>query len=779
MRQFLACITTLIIGLTVLPNAEDSLTQPFRLEGRVTDGGSPIVGATVVLVFGDSVLVGAATDEDGSYTIFGLVEYDRPLALRVRAVGFATNEIDITVGPQVKLPDIWLRETPLDVGTVRVVGSKEKTSVSSSIERSEVLRSARQSFVPTNPVAALKSPEVVRQGSNHSSQIRIDGAAPEFLIDGASVGTDPDHYGMFAVLPTPAVQAIQLQSRGTAAGHRGPAVVEIETPRTYAFPLSGELNLSIIEATGAIAYGTENQYALATVRKSVLDQLVNNIDIRAGRRTIPPAGFTDLFLSVGARFGQGREIIVNQYHAADRLVFDTGPSKIAPNGVSTFQDTEEHFISGRYKGLHGDFLVELNTGVHLREEKYVASSLSEPSSLDIDLAEQMAELNAGIRVTSDWRGRSIKVGYETEAVIDRNTSLSQQNWNFLPPNATSDSPHPYQPELNKYYGEVAYSQSNLEHAACLSIQHEYGPLALENGVRLQANSGVASSPELLQRHRATYTISKQTAVTLFAGTFSESPISRVLEPYQVLIRLDHDLLQPVRTELVSLGGRYKFLSGSLFARRTSHLPVLEPDFSTLNQVESPTLDERGLIYFGPAHLSSGDFLSMRSVGEATHFGCEIAMSPIQVFDPRITVNGSYAYTHARNITPAASYPADLDSPHRLYSGVTVAVTNKLSIGTEFSLRSGYPYTPYPSTPANSNPDRFNTTYYSQQQSSVNSERFPVNYQINFNLNYDFGGSQLFFNVANLTNRGNPVINTNSGYVYDAGILPSVGYRLTF
>jgi len=45
--------------------------------------------------------------------------------------------------------------------------------------------------------------------------------------------------------------------------------------------------------------------------------------------------------------------------------------------------------------------------------------------------------------------------------------------------------------------------------------------------------------------------------------------------------------------------------------------------------------------------------------------------------------------------------------------------------------------------------------------------------------YGFGGSHLFFWVANLTDHTNPIVSITDGFVYDAGILPSVGFRYTF
>ncbi|MCK4462232.1 MAG: hypothetical protein KAW46_10535 [candidate division Zixibacteria bacterium] len=51
--------------------------------------------------------------------------------------------------------------------------------------------------------------------------------------------------------------------------------------------------------------------------------------------------------------------------------------------------------------------------------------------------------------------------------------------------------------------------------------------------------------------------------------------------------------------------------------------------------------------------------------------------------------------------------------------------------------------------------------------------------VNLHFLIDFGGSELYCNIANVTNRGNPIMNTANGFVYDAGILPTVGYRLRF
>jgi len=61
----------------------------------------------------------------------------------------------------------------------------------------------------------------------------------------------------------------------------------------------------------------------------------------------------------------------------------------------------------------------------------------------------------------------------------------------------------------------------------------------------------------------------------------------------------------------------------------------------------------------------------------------------------------------------------------------------------------------------------------------NPARFPAKATLNIHVNLNFGNSELFFSVANLTNHSNPIINTSDGFIYDTGILPSVGFRCGF
>ena len=41
------------------------------------------------------------------------------------------------------------------------------------------------------------------------------------------------------------------------------------------------------------------------------------------------------------------------------------------------------------------------------------------------------------------------------------------------------------------------------------------------------------------------------------------------------------------------------------------------------------------------------------------------------------------------------------------------------------------------------------------------------------MNYKFSSKELSFSISNVTNRTNPVVHTSDGFIYDAGIMPSI------
>ena len=96
---------------------------------------------------------------------------------------------------------------------------------------------------------------------------------------------------------------------------------------------------------------------------------------------------------------------------------------------------------------------------------------------------------------------------------------------------------------------------------------------------------------------------------------------------------------------------------------------------------------------------------------------------------------------------------------------------------KYSYRSGYPYTPS-MTQASSTTEQYSEAYYSSTIGLTNSERFSPHASLDIYGHYQTGRMKIFWSISNLTNRSNPIISSRSGYIYDAGILPTIGLNFT-
>ena len=106
----------------------------------------------------------------------------------------------------------------------------------------------------------------------------------------------------FSVIPATILQSVKFQPQGTSSRFELPSVVEMETPVRFDRHLESEIALSVVEATGTFSVGNEHFFTLGAIRKSVLDKLVGQFDIRSDRRTMPPTNFEDFFVA-GGLFG--------------------------------------------------------------------------------------------------------------------------------------------------------------------------------------------------------------------------------------------------------------------------------------------------------------------------------------------------------------------------------------------------------------------------------------------------------------------------------------------
>jgi hypothetical protein len=71
---------------------------------------------------------------------------------------------------------------------------------------------------------------------------------------------------------------------------------------------------------------------------------------------------------------------------------------------------------------------------------------------------------------------------------------------------------------------------------------------------------------------------------------------------------------------------------------------------------------------------------------------------------------------------------------------------------------------------------YNEEFYQNMLRRESSLTFSPNAALNLYAAFSLGAATLNLAITNATNRYNPIINAPSGYVYDSGILPSVGLR---
>jgi len=103
----------------------------------------------------------------------------------------------------------------------------------------------------------------------------------------------------------------------------------------------------------------------------------------------------------------------------------------------------------------------------------------------------------------------------------------------------------------------------------------------------------------------------------------------------------------------------------------------------------------------------------------------------------------------------------------------------VTLGADFSLRSGHAYTSAASLAGLDPSDRNTEEYYHTALARQSQERFPLSLSLDLHASFEFGNSQLSLNIANATDHGNAVVNSSDGFIYDAGVLPSIGYRVRF
>jgi len=737
------------------------------LDGLVLDpSGAPVPGATVIGVTATGDTLGTASNRAGLFHLRIKDPGGAPLMLRVSSVGFSPAELSVDGLPLTMPLRVTLQPELTEVAGITVTSAGPVSTANVTLGANEVTTFGHYSLVPSNPVAALQAPQISRIGSNHSSQLRVHGTNPVYLLNGLPIGTDPDHYGVFSVIPAPVVKSLVFHPQGASAKYMLPSTVELTTPTAFESEPGGEVMLSTVDATISGRAGNQRFFVLGALRKSVLDQLVKQFNLKNDRATLPPTNFQDVFFSAGARVTPEWRVMLDQYYVRDFLSYNTAEAISSANNVDTYQKSRESYTAVRSELLKNAFAFRSSVAVKQQVKSYkaVPAGESPTSTLSADLSEESRALVVNSDATWYLKTYDLSGGIQFERDFERDYHLAQSNWNFLPPFASTDNPFVYQQALIGTYDDFDGQARSGSFSLYSSVVRRVGPWEIEGGLRYDRFAPLTHNQRLNYRVEVERTLGDRTTLTAFHGTFAESPLDNILEAYQVLVRAYLDQLEPVTTSLWSVGLVHGPLSVGVFHKEIGHLPVTAPEFED-------AFDRAGNI--------SNDFITVRSTGRARFHGFTVSLKYDNLVNDRLSFETSYAYTDGHKFADGVKMPYDLTAPHRLMGRAGYTISPRLRMAVEGQVRSGYPFTPLRVYPVANDSRYYSETYYRSMLSEENSLRFAANAYLNLSATYSRGNTDVFLTLSNLTNRANPIINTAGGIVYDTGILPMLGINHRF
>lgn len=757
-------LTILLTGLFLLPVLVDA--RPQELSGTVSEPeGNPVVGATVVLTDGSAIIAGTISDQKGAWKLKLPLTLNENLLIRISAVGYTSSTTKLSFASDIPLRlNTILKPELIDVGSVRVTARRQLPVGVRQIDSTSITASAQQTLVPTNVTAAVRQPLTVRLGSLHSSQVRVNGTSPQYHLNGVPIGADPDHFGMFSIIPNTVVDKVELRTHPRFAMASSPATVQLYSGSRFLRHSNASVQLGTVEATVTGSAGTDDRFILASARHSIIDLLVNQFDLSSQDRSIPPTKFKDFFLSSGWKQSGHSQLFIDGYHSRDHLTYNLLESGITESPLETVHRSTDSYLALRHNLDFAKWQVKNSLSIRSGSKSYRAmpQNFSMRKTMNLDLHEKRRQMTASSEFAVFAGDITFRGGTQHEFVFQRDVTMTQEGWNFLPPFAPSDNPHPFYWVLNTTYDTLNLNQRETNGSAFASLGMKFGKVSVEAGLRQHYFSSLADQWETAFRATASYEFTSNLGTVLSYGTYFENPASTILEPYQPLIRAVLPELTSLRSELTTIGLAWKGINVGGFYKHQQSLPVVTPDYSHINSYGA--YDE--------------NFLRARSTGLAEYFGvwCEADMR--NLIGTKFDAYLSYAYSQAvkREDKRHELMRHEQDVPHRFQANVSYRLTSNFTTSASMDVRSGFPYSPSRMIQLSDRQTSLEPANYDAMLAEENSLRFPIHYYLSLSATYQLGPCDVLLTVTNVTNRANPVVNSSNGFIYDAGLLPGLSLR---
>ncbi len=324
MRRFLLLLLVVLVG------APAASAQTALLRGFVTDDsdGEALQGVNVVLLDGERLVTGTATDGDGLYAL-SRVE-PGTYTLRATFIGYATRTERITLSAgEIRVFSFRMQSEAAGLDEVTIEGEREGTGAAAIVAGFQAVRPQDIEMIPSPDVSGdlvqymATLPGVVSVG-DQGGQLFIRGGEPTqnlALIDGIPIYQPFHLIGFYSAFPSDIIQVANIYAGGYGArfGGRLSSVLDISTRNGNKRRFEGNVSVAPF-MSGALLEGPilpGRVSILASGRMSVIEQGASRLIDRD-----LPYTFDDQFVKLHANVSEGSTLSIVSNRSYDRGTLD-------------------------------------------------------------------------------------------------------------------------------------------------------------------------------------------------------------------------------------------------------------------------------------------------------------------------------------------------------------------------------------------------------------------------------------------------------------------------
>ncbi|QZT35885.1 TonB-dependent receptor [Halosquirtibacter xylanolyticus] len=250
----LKTISTMVLTLYILQVS----AQKNDISGIIRDVETkePIIGATI---YAKEIKRGSATNSEGYFLL--ILTSKQQVTLDIRCIGYQTREIIITPSSNQRL-NISLTPISITTGEVQVEGARAINSLRSTQTSAHSISPIEIEYLPSlggekDIIKAIQMLPGVTGGSEGSSDLVVRGGSPDqnlFLIDGVPIYNASHVLGLFSIFTPEAVNNVDFYKGGFSSNYGGrlSSVVDISMKEGNRDHITGDISIGTISSKGIL-----------------------------------------------------------------------------------------------------------------------------------------------------------------------------------------------------------------------------------------------------------------------------------------------------------------------------------------------------------------------------------------------------------------------------------------------------------------------------------------------------------------------------------------------